>query len=103
MPYAYPEQVSLRSYNPTVQGHRGQIKRALQTIMAAKRPIMYVGGGAINAACHEELLILAEKLNLPVTSSLMGLGSFLVRIAKVSACWGCMVPLKPIWPCTILI
>ncbi|MBI0250895.1 acetolactate synthase 3 large subunit, partial [Yersinia pestis subsp. pestis] len=68
MPYAYPEQVSLRSYNPTVQGHRGQIKRALQTIMAAKRPIMYVGGGAINAACHEELLILAEKLNLPVTS-----------------------------------
>ncbi|SUB31258.1 acetolactate synthase 3 catalytic subunit [Yersinia pseudotuberculosis] len=76
MPYAYPEQVSLRSYNPTVQGHRGQIKRALQTIMAAKRPIMYVGGGAINAACHEELLILAEKLNLPVTSSLMGLGSF---------------------------
>ncbi|CNC42265.1 acetolactate synthase 3 catalytic subunit [Yersinia frederiksenii] len=76
MPYAYPEQVSLRSYNPTVQGHRGQIKRALQTILAAKRPIMYVGGGAINSACHEELLILAEKLNLPVTSSLMGLGAF---------------------------
>ncbi len=76
MPYAYPEQVSLRSYNPTVQGHRGQIKRALQTILAAKRPIMYVGGGAINSACHEELLTLVEKLNLPVTSSLMGLGSF---------------------------
>lgn len=76
MPYAYPEQVSLRSYHPTVQGHRGQIKRALQTILAAKRPIMYVGGGAINAACHDELLVLAEKLNLPVTSSLMGLGSF---------------------------
>ncbi|HEI6965465.1 TPA: acetolactate synthase 3 large subunit [Yersinia enterocolitica] len=76
MPYAYPEQVSMRSYNPTVQGHRGQIKRALQTILAAKRPIMYVGGGAINAACHEELLAFAEKLNLPVTSSLMGLGSF---------------------------
>ncbi len=76
MPYAYPEQVSLRSYNPTVQGHRGQIKRALQTILAAKKPIMYVGGGAINSACHEELLTLAEKLNLPVTSSLMGLGAF---------------------------
>ncbi|MCW6555392.1 acetolactate synthase 3 large subunit [Yersinia ruckeri] len=76
MPYAYPDQVSLRSYNPTVQGHRGQIKRALQTILAARKPIMYVGGGAINSACHEELLILAEKLNLPVTSSLMGLGSF---------------------------
>ncbi|WP_145584646.1 acetolactate synthase 3 large subunit [Yersinia intermedia] len=76
MPYAYPDQVSLRSYNPTVQGHRGQIKRALQTILAAKKPIMYVGGGAINSACHEELFVLAEKLNLPVTSSLMGLGSF---------------------------
>ncbi|MFW5399031.1 acetolactate synthase 3 large subunit [Yersinia sp. 1252 StPb PI] len=76
MPYAYPDQVSLRSYNPTVQGHRGQIKRALQTILAAKKPIMYVGGGAINSACHEELLALAEQLNLPVTSSLMGLGSF---------------------------
>lgn len=76
LPYAYPEQVSLRSYNPTVQGHRGQIKRALQTILAARKPIMYVGGGAINAACHEELLTLAEKLNLPVTTSLMGLGGF---------------------------
>lgn len=76
MPYAYPDQVSLRSYNPTVQGHRGQIKRALQTILTAKKPIMYVGGGAINSACHEELLALAEQLNLPVTSSLMGLGSF---------------------------
>ena len=46
MPYAYPQDVSMRSYNPTVQGHRGQIKRALQTILAAKKPVMYVGGGA---------------------------------------------------------
>ncbi len=76
LPYAYPEHVSLRSYNPTVQGHRGQIKRALQTLLAAKKPVLYVGGGAINSACHAELLQLAEKLNLPVTSSLMGLGAF---------------------------
>ncbi|MBH2867979.1 acetolactate synthase 3 large subunit [Serratia marcescens] len=76
MPYAYPQDVSMRSYNPTVQGHRGQIKRALQTIMAAKKPVMYVGGGAINAGCEAELLALAEQLNLPVTSSLMGLGAF---------------------------
>lgn len=76
MPYAYPQDVSMRSYNPTVQGHRGQIKRALQTILAAKRPVMYVGGGAINAGCEAELLALAEQLNLPVTSSLMGLGAF---------------------------
>ncbi|MGP1209057.1 acetolactate synthase 3 large subunit [Serratia sp. CY47279] len=76
MPYAYPQDVSMRSYNPTVQGHRGQIKRALQTILAAKKPVMYVGGGAINAGCEAELLALAEHLNLPVTSSLMGLGAF---------------------------
>lgn len=76
MPYAYPQDVSMRSYNPTVQGHRGQIKRALQTILVAKKPVMYVGGGAINAGCEAELLALAEQLNLPVTSSLMGLGAF---------------------------
>ncbi|HAT4497558.1 TPA: acetolactate synthase 3 large subunit [Serratia marcescens] len=76
MPYAYPQDVSMRSYNPTVQGHRGQIKRALQTILAARKPVMYVGGGAINASCEAELLALAEQLNLPVTSSLMGLGAF---------------------------
>lgn len=76
MPYAYPQDVSMRSYNPTMQGHRGQIKRALQTILAAKKPVMYVGGGAINAGCEAELLALAEQLNLPVTSSLMGLGAF---------------------------
>ncbi|HGM5454568.1 acetolactate synthase 3 large subunit [Serratia marcescens] len=76
MPYAYPQDVSMRSYNPTVQGHRGQIKRALQTILAAKKPVMYVGGGAISAGCEAELLALAEQLNLPVTSSLMGLGAF---------------------------
>lgn len=76
MPYAYPQDVSMRSYNPTVQGHRGQIKRALQTILAAKKPVMYVGGGAINAGCEAELLSLAEQLNLPVTSSLMGVGAF---------------------------
>ncbi|KAB7898394.1 acetolactate synthase 3 large subunit [Rouxiella sp. S1S-2] len=76
LPYAYPEQVSMRSYNPTVQGHRGQIKRALQTLMAAKKPVLYVGGGAVNSECSAELLKLAEKLNLPVTSTLMGLGAF---------------------------
>ncbi len=76
LPYTYPEQVSLRSYNPTVQGHRGQIKRALQTLMAAKRPVLYVGGGAVNSECSAELLTLAEKLNLPVTCTLMGLGAF---------------------------
>ncbi|GKX62973.1 acetolactate synthase 3 large subunit [Pragia fontium] len=76
IPYSYPEQISMRSYNPTIQGHRGQIKRALQMLLAAKNPVVYVGGGAITSACDVELKTLVEKLNLPVASSLMGLGAF---------------------------
>lgn len=76
MPYVWPDTVSMRSYNPTTQGHKGQIKRALQTLLAAKKPVLYVGGGAINSACDAPLRRLVEKLNLPVTSSLMGLGAF---------------------------
>ncbi|MBV4365708.1 acetolactate synthase 3 large subunit [Erwinia sp. BNK-24-b] len=76
LPYQWPESVSMRSYNPTTQGHKGQIKRALQTLLAAKKPVLYAGGGVINAACADELREIAEKLNLPVTCSLMGLGAF---------------------------
>ncbi|MBP2169761.1 acetolactate synthase-1/2/3 large subunit [Erwinia toletana] len=76
LPYAWPESVSMRSYNPTTQGHKGQIKRALQTLLAAQQPVIYAGGGVINAGCHDQLKTLAEKLNLPVTTSLMGLGAF---------------------------
>ncbi|MBK4713954.1 MULTISPECIES: acetolactate synthase 3 large subunit [Tenebrionibacter/Tenebrionicola group] len=76
LPYLWPQTVSMRSYNPTTQGHKGQIKRALHTLAAAKKPLMYVGGGAISAGCHNELKTLAERLNAPVVSSLMGLGAF---------------------------
>ncbi|WP_165462155.1 acetolactate synthase 3 large subunit [Atlantibacter sp.] len=76
MPYVWPDSVSMRSYNPTTQGHKGQIKRALQTLLAAKKPVLYVGGGAINSGCGAPLRQLVEKLNLPVASSLMGLGAF---------------------------
>ncbi|MDR7343260.1 acetolactate synthase-1/2/3 large subunit [Pantoea alhagi] len=76
LPYVWPESVSMRSYNPTTQGHKGQIKRAVQALLGAKKPVMYVGGGAILSGCDEELQTLAEKLNLPVTNSLMGLGAF---------------------------
>ncbi len=76
IPYSYPDQVSMRSYNPTVQGHKGQIKRALQALLKAKKPVIYAGGGVITSGCHEELKVLAEKLNIPVTTSLMGLGAF---------------------------
>ena len=74
--YTYPEDVTLRSYNPTVQGDKGQIKRALKALLVAKRPVLFVGGGVISANCHDALTQFAKQLNLPVTSSLMGLGSF---------------------------
>lgn len=76
LPYRWPDAVHMRSYNPTTHGHKGQIKRALHTLLAAKKPVMYVGGGAINAQCHDEIRQLAETLNLPVVLSLMGLGAF---------------------------
>ena len=74
--YEYPKEMALRSYNPTVQGHKGQIKRALKTLMVAKKPVLYVGGGVISAECSNELVDFAKKLDLPVTSSLMGLGAY---------------------------
>ncbi|WP_373278883.1 biosynthetic-type acetolactate synthase large subunit [Shewanella marina] len=74
--YQYPKDISMRSYNPTVSGHKGQIKRGLQALMAAKQPVLYVGGGAIISGCEQQLLTLAEQLNIPVVSTLMGLGAF---------------------------
>ena len=74
--YEYPKGMALRSYNPTMQGHKGQIKRALKALMVAKKPVLYVGGGVISAECSNELVDFAKKLNLPVTSSLMGLGAY---------------------------
>jgi acetolactate synthase-1/2/3 large subunit len=75
-PYEYPESVSMRSYNPTRSGHKGQIKRAVKAIVEAKKPVLYIGGGAITAGASEPLTQLAERLQLPVTSTLMGLGAF---------------------------
>lgn len=75
-PYHYPESIKMRSYNPTTTGHKGQIKKALKSLLAAKKPVLYVGGGAIISGCDQQLLKLAEALNLPVVSSLMGLGAF---------------------------
>lgn len=76
LPYAWPETVSMRSYNPTTLGHKGQIRRALQCLIKAKKPVIYVGGGAISANACEPLFALATRFNLPVASSLMGLGAF---------------------------
>ncbi|MFC1234743.1 acetolactate synthase 3 large subunit [Vibrio sp. F74] len=75
-PYEYPESIKMRSYNPTMTGHKGQIKKGLKTLLEAKKPVLYVGGGAVISECDKQLIQLAERLNLPVVSTLMGLGAF---------------------------
>ncbi|WP_418357042.1 acetolactate synthase 3 large subunit [Shewanella basaltis] len=74
--YVYPDSVKMRSYNPTTTGHKGQIRRGLQALLAAKKPVLYVGGGAVISGCDAQILKLAERLNIPVISTLMGLGAF---------------------------
>jgi len=74
--YKYPEKVKIRSYQPTTKGHSGQIKRAVKQLLAAKKPVIYAGGGVIMAEASEQLTRLAKLLNYPVTNTLMGLGCF---------------------------
>tara|TARA_Y100001956_G_scaffold16110_1_gene15596 strand:+ start:4768 stop:6492 length:1725 start_codon:yes stop_codon:yes gene_type:complete len=76
LPYEYPESISMRSYKPTTTGHKGQIKKGLKALLEAKKPVLYVGGGAVISEADTHLLKLAEALNLPVVSTLMGLGAF---------------------------
>ncbi|KGY13781.1 acetolactate synthase 3 catalytic subunit [Vibrio tubiashii] len=76
LPYEYPASLSMRSYKPTTTGHKGQIKKGLKTLLEAKRPVLYVGGGAVISEAEQHLTKLAEALNLPVVSTLMGLGAF---------------------------
>ncbi|MEZ9823071.1 acetolactate synthase 3 large subunit [Shewanella sp. 10N.286.45.A1] len=74
--YQYPEDISMRSYNPTTSGHKGQVRRGLKALLAAKKPVLYVGGGAVISGCDSQILALSEKLGIPVVSTLMGLGAF---------------------------
>lgn len=74
--YEYPSEVFLRSYQPSLKGHSGQIKKAVETLLSAQRPVIYAGGGVIWSKAHEELTDLARRLNVPVTNTLMGLGTF---------------------------
>ena len=76
VPYSYPDQVKMRSYQPTDKGHRGQIKRAVKTLIQAERPVIYAGGGVVLDNASEQLTALAQKLNFPVTNTLMGLGGY---------------------------
>ena len=74
--FNYPEKVEIRGYNPTYKGHPGQIKRAAKAIQESKRPILYVGGGAIACDAADEIYSLATKNDIPVTMTLLGLGAF---------------------------
>ena len=74
--FEYPKEVSLRSYNPVVNGHLGQIKKAVQMILLAERPMVYSGGGVILSNASDELTELVDLLGAPCTNTLMGLGAY---------------------------
>jgi acetolactate synthase-1/2/3 large subunit len=74
--YEYPESVEIRGYKPNMVGHIRQIRRAAEAIANARKPVIFAGGGVIISGAGDELLALAEKINTPVTTTLMGLGGF---------------------------
>jgi acetolactate synthase-1/2/3 large subunit len=74
--YVYPKEVSLRSYNPVIKGHIGQIKRAARLMASAQRPMIYTGGGVVLGDGAEALTELTRLLGFPITNTLMGLGGY---------------------------
>ncbi len=76
VPYSYPDSVSIRSYNPIVTGHKGQIKKAVELLLSAKKPIIYSGGGVVLGEASEQLIEFTRTLGYPITNTLMGLGSY---------------------------
>jgi len=75
-PYEYPKKVKMRSYLPVTRGHSGQIRKAVDELLKAKRPVIYSGGGVVQGDASQALTEVAHKLNYPVTNTLMGLGAF---------------------------
>ncbi|WP_289282700.1 MULTISPECIES: acetolactate synthase 3 large subunit [unclassified Methylophaga] len=76
VPYHYPDKVNMRSYQPTVKGHTGQIKRAVDLMLSAKKPMIYTGGGVVLGKGSDELRQFVRHLGFPITSTLMGLGAY---------------------------
>ncbi|HMM53828.1 MAG TPA: acetolactate synthase 3 catalytic subunit [Candidatus Desulfobacillus sp.] len=74
--FDYPKSVAMRSYNPVTRGHQGQIKKAVQLLLEAKRPMIYTGGGVILSDSADRLAGLVRQLGFPVTNTLMGLGGY---------------------------
>lgn len=76
IPYAYPETVSIRSYNPQMRGHRWQVRKAVDLLLSAKRPMIYTGGGVVIGNAAASLVKLTRLLGFPITNTLMGLGAY---------------------------
>ena len=76
VPYKYPKKIAMRSYNPAIKGHSGQIKKAVDLLLSAKKPIIYAGGGVILGEASKELTKLTKTLGYPITNTLMGLGGY---------------------------
>lgn len=76
IPYSYPKKIAMRSYRPESKGHRGQIKKAVDVMLSAKRPMIYSGGGVVLGGASEQLTKLTRLLGFPITNTLMGLGSY---------------------------
>ncbi len=74
--FVYPESISMRSYNPVRKGHAGQIKKAAQLLLEAKRPMVYTGGGVVLSNSSSQLIELVRQLGVPITNTLMGLGAY---------------------------
>ncbi len=74
--FKYPEKVTVKGYQPNYHGHQGQIKKAVKLIASSRRPVFYTGGGIISSNAAKDLLAFAERLSIPVASTLMGLGGF---------------------------
>ncbi len=74
--YRFPKKVRIRSYNPVVKGHSGQIRKAVDLLLSARRPMIYSGGGVILGGGSEALTRLTRRLNFPITNTLMGLGAY---------------------------
>lgn len=75
-PYSYPKSVEMRSYMPSTKGHVGQIKKAVELLLRAKKPVIYSGGGVVQGNAGDVLVELAQHVNFPVTNTLMGLGAY---------------------------
>ncbi len=76
VPYKYPKKITMRSYNPSVSGHKGQIKKAVELLLSAQKPVIYSGGGVVLGEASGQLTAFTQLLGYPITNTLMGLGAY---------------------------